>query len=228
MAIDNDTRQEWIKQALKPIPDFGYHGDSDLSVIGFTSFVETRDSDALARSNYRVILADLEKRFPDSVHDEHFGHWACGWLNHIMVDTRDIDAVDACIEWENALSDYPVADEEDFSNLEHQEYCEGWDNWARHDIARHSERAVENDDTGPHCHYTIQETCTGSSGEYIVECFEPTIVQEDGLRDWYMEQMYHSGGDSMRCDDMPIIDRRPYHGSSYGTWAELYICSQLV
>lgn len=45
-----------------------------------------RDSDALARSNHRVILADLRERFgEDIVTVESASHWAVGWTEAAFV-----------------------------------------------------------------------------------------------------------------------------------------------
>jgi hypothetical protein len=94
----------------------------------------TRDSDALARSNWEVITQDMQGRFPDACDVMHCTHWACGWIDHLMIDTQDSDAMRACVEWVNALADYPVADDEHFSETEWEEWEESWDSWGRSDV----------------------------------------------------------------------------------------------
>lgn len=78
---------------------------------------QTRDSDALARSNYRVALEILGGE-SDTVETHRFGHWACGWLEIILVHPSRAEDVakTAC-----ALADYPVLSDEDFSELEWEE-----------------------------------------------------------------------------------------------------------
>lgn len=83
-----------------------------------------RDSGPLERSNWRVVLADLGGEGID-VEVHRFGHWACGWFEVILVRPDTAAAVSA-EEWEGALSDYPVASDEDFSNEEQQEADAVW------------------------------------------------------------------------------------------------------
>lgn len=96
--------------------------------------IHTRDSDALERSNYKVILKELEKQ-PTSrtalnkdeldyeVHS--FNHWACGFFEIILV--RPGTLCDEFAEkWEDALQEYPIADEFDYSNEENEEAQEVW------------------------------------------------------------------------------------------------------
>lgn len=94
-----------------------------------------RDSGLLDESNYEVISEDMRTRFPDDVEDVRFSHWAVGWVDHLFVRIHDANgeftpAFDAIVDWEQQLSDYPVADEDHYSNLEyetaiHNIYSEG-------------------------------------------------------------------------------------------------------
>ena len=88
-----------------------------------------RDSDALARSNNRVILRDLAEVDPDGTDHsvERFGHWAVGWVEEIIVRPGTL-AAKCAEEWDAALADYPIADETDFSNEEHEDALETWRN----------------------------------------------------------------------------------------------------
>lgn len=134
------------QEALTRPSDFGYFGDLPLfESWGFT-FAQTRDSDALVRSNYRCILRDLaeeaEKITDDTdeyVQEVHCSHWAHGWADHIAV--RVLQDQDGEITVENltpvfvvaveaasALEDYPVHDESDYSELESEEIHEAFDN----------------------------------------------------------------------------------------------------
>ena len=85
-----------------------------------TPFVATRDGDALEASNFRVIMADLQKRDPDGVQDLHFGHWAFGWYDRIYVRKDHPVAIALVRDWTKALTDYPIADESDYSELEYE------------------------------------------------------------------------------------------------------------
>lgn len=91
-------------------------------------YSQHRDSDSLERSNYRVILADLQKRFGDRVvTDTRCNHWAVGWVETIYVRTLCKPAMQAADAWLEKLADYPVADEEDWSNLEWEEAAGYWE-----------------------------------------------------------------------------------------------------
>lgn len=89
-----------------------------------------RDADALQRSNWAVVTADLEKQPATSYDDpdveiHRFGHWACGWFEVALVRPGS-PAAEAAERWECALSDYQVADENHFSDLEHTETMTYW------------------------------------------------------------------------------------------------------
>lgn len=85
-----------------------------------TPFMASRDADALEMSNYRVIKADLLKRDPDGVEEHHFGHWAYGWYDRIYIRRDHPVAIALVRDWIKALEDYPVADDDDFSELEYE------------------------------------------------------------------------------------------------------------
>lgn len=96
---------------------------------------QNRDSDALERSNFRVVVRDLQKlderdreTGEESFEIHRFGHWACGWFEIILVQPGS-EAEKCCNDWEAALADYPIADESDFSELECEEEneCNGTD-----------------------------------------------------------------------------------------------------
>jgi hypothetical protein len=105
----------------------GFSPDGDYVIA-----TQNRDSDALARSNYRRILSDLQALpYPDDMeppaYDFRAGHWAVGWVEYIIVSsTAPDDTIIAAAEIVAALSDYPVYDEEDYSELEYSEACDYW------------------------------------------------------------------------------------------------------
>ena len=118
---------------------FGFNPVGDLCIC-----IQTRDSDCLTQSNYRQILKDL-KTLSDKheaiknnniesgkntyVYDFRANHWACGWVEYILIrqDAPD-EILQAGIDVINALSDYPVYDEEDYSDLETETLDEAWNN----------------------------------------------------------------------------------------------------
>lgn len=84
-----------------------------------------RDSGELEQSNFAVAIKMLGGE-SDQVQIHRFGHWACGWFEIIIVDP-DSDKVSILTDMENSLSDYPVLDEEDYSQREYDSINECWD-----------------------------------------------------------------------------------------------------
>jgi hypothetical protein len=106
---------------------FAYYGAREGWRIGLQV---NRDSDALERSNWDVITADMAERFPShwSRADgqwaiERMHHWAVGWVDYLLVRPGTA-AHDAALVWVRKLADYPVADDEHFGALERaEEWC---------------------------------------------------------------------------------------------------------
>jgi hypothetical protein len=120
-----------IQDALARPSDFAYFGDNDDLFVtwGLCGPSMHRDSDCLQESNYITIWNDLFGKFPDDVSELHSNHWAVGWIDQIMVRVIDDEgnptpAFEALIEWNDALNDYPVADEDDFSRREWEDFVE--------------------------------------------------------------------------------------------------------
>lgn len=84
-----------------------------------------RDSDLLDQSNWEVAI----KRLKDSENVEivRFGHWACGWIEYLCV-TEGTKEANVGEEIEEQLDNYPILDEEHFSELEQKEANEVWVN----------------------------------------------------------------------------------------------------
>jgi hypothetical protein len=76
----------------------------------------TRDADPLELSNHRTAA----KWYQDAgveVEFDHFGHWAVGWIDYLTVPISRA-AVEVLERIDTALSQYPVLDDEDFSETE--------------------------------------------------------------------------------------------------------------
>ena len=103
---------------------------------------QNRDSSILEQSNYQAIFSHLQefsKQFDEPqfiegnerseypwVYDFRASHWACGWGETILVRNdapqKLIDEIEGIL---SALADYPVFDEEHYSNLQYEE-SENW------------------------------------------------------------------------------------------------------
>lgn len=134
--VDGDDVLDAARAMLER-PDSFARFDSEESLFvtsGFCGLAVHRDSDALGRSNWRVISSDILAVDPDA-YVYPTGHWAVGWLDHLVIPVL-IDA-DRGVVLENltdtfwrvflrnlALEDYPVASDEDFSEEEYGELLE--------------------------------------------------------------------------------------------------------
>jgi hypothetical protein len=129
-----------------------------------------RDSTLLEESNWAVVTADMQKRFPDDTEIVRFGHWGVGWVEELFVRIWDASgeitpAFQAAAEWRGALEGYPVANDEHYSQMEYDATLKNIEN-AGYNMVRagaptdwasrvfdwfwdNDQRAVENvDDTG--------------------------------------------------------------------------------
>ena len=115
--------------SFNKITNFGYFGDLPLGETWAFTISRHRDTDVLTESNYETIEKDMETRFPGDTETVHCGHWAVGWIDHLAVRMLEEDgsptaAATAILEWKEKLEDYPVADDEDYSRREWEEWTE--------------------------------------------------------------------------------------------------------
>jgi hypothetical protein len=83
----------------------------------FVGVGQHRDSDCLARSNFRSMLRLLGGE-SDTVLVLRDSHWAVGWVETIYIHESNAAALQTADEILTALEDYPVVDESDYSELE--------------------------------------------------------------------------------------------------------------
>lgn len=99
---------------------FAYYGSREGWKVALTVH---RDSDALERSNWRVIVPPILEAHPETAAVERMNHWAVGWVDTLLVSPSS-PAELAMLEWARRLEEYSVADEDDFYGLESsEEWC---------------------------------------------------------------------------------------------------------
>lgn len=86
-----------------------------------------RDSDALTRSNFRVAINELNKISNDIIIVTE-NHWAVGWVEWIAIHKNDNEALKLADKMMEELADYPVLDDNDYSELEYEEANDIWSN----------------------------------------------------------------------------------------------------
>ena len=101
----------------------------------------TRDSDTYERSNFECGLKAIGGE-SDTVHIVGFGHWACGWIDEIMIDPKDTEAIKKAEQVLSDLEDYPIVNEDHHSELE---YTEVSDYWANMSVGERMDICVDND-----------------------------------------------------------------------------------
>ena len=85
---------------------------------------QSRDSEILTQSNWAVALEELGGE-SEHVEIHRFGHWACGWWEALCV-AKDSEAWETAKEIHDSLSDYPVLNDEHFSEMETEEANRIW------------------------------------------------------------------------------------------------------
>lgn len=90
-----------------------------------SGFGQSRDSDALERSNFRVALRAFGGE-SETVQVVREGHWAVGWIEWIAIHSSDREALREAIRLNQKRENYPALNEDDWSELEHEDACETW------------------------------------------------------------------------------------------------------
>lgn len=193
----------YAKKALE-YPD-NYAGDGILYVTHGATLMRHRDSDVLQESNYAVALRVLkavrdtgtDDLTPD-VYEQRASHWAVGWVDTIGVRVYDA-AGEFTPAWREActlrgsLEDYPVLDDEDYSERERDAVEADWpDYWRR----MRPDTLAELDETA------VLDACT----EFHSGCGEGPYT--DGGRDvvWpyfgdFLEALREAEGDLARVNE---------------------------
>ena len=102
-----------------------------------------RDSDSLQESNFQTAL-DLLGGESDNVEVCSFNHWACGWFEIIIINPYNPckntaflpEHLKTAYNIESDLEDYPVLDEQDYSERQWQQ---GTDYWLSMDLSERVE-----------------------------------------------------------------------------------------
>jgi hypothetical protein len=125
--IDKDLETAAAKCAgnWRRFDSFGWEHASDEDSREWAIFgIVTRDSDCREQSNAAAIVKALQEADPEELNwrQEHHGHWACGWVDNVVIRTMRDGAVTPAFkayhECMMALADYPVLDEWDCSERE--------------------------------------------------------------------------------------------------------------
>lgn len=94
----------------------------------------TRDAQPIDQSNFVAAQCILDEAGAE-YQIVRFGHWAVGWVEHILVAPSE-PGLTVAGEIVCALADYPILDEADLSERETEDQWESWSLWGARDYAR--------------------------------------------------------------------------------------------
>ena len=86
-----------------------------------------RDSDSLTRSNFACFLKAIGGESGLGVRVVRENHWAVGWVEWIAIHETAIEALEIADAIKEGLADYPVVNEDHWSDLEWNEAHDYWD-----------------------------------------------------------------------------------------------------
>ena len=122
--------------------------------VGIGPVGQTRDSEALERSNMITATERLDAIDANGSTVARFGHWAVGWIEEIAYDLADPAICAAVDAMRASLDDYPVLDEIRYSDMEWEEnHPSEWICYGGPDCHRQ-------DDDGNMLHVVGSITCT--------------------------------------------------------------------
>jgi hypothetical protein len=90
-----------------------------------------RDSGILTNSNFNCAVEKLGGEGTD-VQIFRFGHWACGWFELLCINPANEVLTSAANDIETDLADYPVLNDQDYSDREWEAKNELWANCYSH------------------------------------------------------------------------------------------------
>lgn len=134
----DDDPGEWLTKAMKRPNNFGYFGnDTDTMFVTWSlgPVIEHRDSEVLDRSNAKALRIFLgsDPSLADDWRITSCTHWAVGHVDHLSFRAYEDDkktptriARILCAWFEYLREQYPIADEDLFSEMESEEAERVW------------------------------------------------------------------------------------------------------
>lgn len=167
-----------------------------------------RDSDHMAESNFEAALEMLGGEREGIVEVHRFGHWACGWFEHILVNPANKKAAKVLYEIYQALERYSLLDESDYSERQYEamsDYADGTKHELVEALCIHlglPEELHENEDM-LQVAYDLNMECQMYYGDDC--CINVYKFREPDFSDWgrvenCLGQMYHAPGENAAFD----------------------------
>lgn len=124
--METATEYKAIERWQRPAHFAAWIDDWFYSDKAFVFLGRNRDSDLLTQSNFECALKAIGGE-SDTVHIVGESHWACGWIEWIAIHESDTKALKIADDILCALSDYPVLDDDDFSEREWEAAQDYWE-----------------------------------------------------------------------------------------------------
>lgn len=113
---------------------------------------QSRDSDALERSNFAEMLCNLGGE-SETVTVVRESHWAVGWVEWIAIHSSDSRALEIADHNMARIASYPVLNEDAWSELEWNEAADYWESMSPRDKVRMAM------DERERCHWEKHSPC---------------------------------------------------------------------
>ena len=92
-----------------------YFGDHGHYLVVTTTH---RDADPMTASNWLAFCRTVEQYCPDGMPlIERSSHWACGWVDYLLIDPEDTECIVAVEKLYTRLESYPILDDELYDEL---------------------------------------------------------------------------------------------------------------
>jgi hypothetical protein len=133
LDVSSSQLEDLAKEAAgswRKMECFCWFGEPDDSENWCIVYTHNRDSDVLDQSNAAAIVEEMKPFVEDgtAVPEEH-SHWACGWISGYSIRVYDAQGqiTPAFKKWneiQDRLEDYPVLDDSDLNEREHEDAIE--------------------------------------------------------------------------------------------------------
>ena len=129
-----------------------------------------RDSDVLINCNFEVGLKELGGEVDGRVRVFRTGHWACGWVELVLIHESAVEELAIAENIGDRLSDYPVLDEDAYSAAQEKDFEACWENFGRSDFERDLIKYVENERHECTSSVTVEQVVEAVLGNINFSC----------------------------------------------------------
>ena len=124
MKEQREKKEEYTPKNLEKWERADNYAGEDFSDY-YVVYAKSRDADTLTESNYEQIEGELKGT--KGVIKPNFRDWASGYVDVIMVDKNNPEAVKKADEISGKLKEYPVLNDEDYYQRKRERAQEYWD-----------------------------------------------------------------------------------------------------